>query len=413
MEIDPRLLQIGRAQHTRTTPTRTRGSPCTSTTAARSSSGPTQKYDLILFALPDSLTLVAGASSLRLESYLFTQQAMEAPRSTSTPGGAFAMYNYYRENWLVDRLALTARDAFGHEPCVDIVGGGSQAVITAGSPTADQPCATEWAGAAADTPPPATDDRPFLYLYGTGIPALYLVTARPDPGRSAWSRVALAGGPGRATGGCGPTPTCSCSAPAFLLLETKSITGFALLFGTTWVVNAIVFAGVLLAVLAAVEVTRRFRTPPLQVMYVLLFAALVLNWLVPDGLAAGPAAGAARWSPRWSLAFLPIFVANVVFAKRFTDTADGTAAFGGQPARRDGRRLPGVPVADRRLPGAADRRRAALRRRAAPVAQGGPDQQSRVKMAAIATTFHARPASGHSFGHDLPPAGPAGAGWVV
>ena len=37
---------------------------------------------------------------------------------------------------------------------------------------------------------------------------------------------------------------------AFLLLETKSVTGFALLFGTTWVVNAIVFMGVLLAVLA-------------------------------------------------------------------------------------------------------------------------------------------------------------------
>ena len=45
------------------------------------------------------------------------------------------------------------------------------------------------------------------------------------------------------------------------------MTGFALLFGTTWVVNALVFAGVLLAVLAAVEVTRRCRTPPLRLMY--------------------------------------------------------------------------------------------------------------------------------------------------
>src|SRR5438128_10690255 len=32
----------------------------------------TRRYDLILFALPDSLTLVAGQSSLRLESYLFS-----------------------------------------------------------------------------------------------------------------------------------------------------------------------------------------------------------------------------------------------------------------------------------------------------------------------------------------------------
>ena len=61
---------------------------------------------------------------------------------------------------------------------------------------------------------------------------------------------------------------------AFLLLETKSVTGFALLFGTTWVVNAIVFMGVLLAVLAAVETTRRFETPSMPVMYALLAAAL-------------------------------------------------------------------------------------------------------------------------------------------
>ena len=39
---------------------------------------------------------------------------------------------------------------------------------------------------------------------------------------------------------------------AFMLLETKSVVQFALLFGTTWFVNALVFAGVLLAVLAAV-----------------------------------------------------------------------------------------------------------------------------------------------------------------
>ena len=78
-----------------------------------------------------------------------------------------------------------------------------------------------------------------------------------------------------------------------MLLETKSVTGFALLFGTTWVVNAIVFAGVLVAVLAAVEVTRRFRTPPLPVMYAVLFGGLVLAWLVPDALAAVAAAAAA------------------------------------------------------------------------------------------------------------------------
>ncbi len=48
---------------------------------------------------------------------------------------------------------------------------------------------------------------------------------------------------------------------AFLLLETKNVVQFALLFGTTWFVNSLVFAGVLLSVYLAVEVARHVRLP--------------------------------------------------------------------------------------------------------------------------------------------------------
>ena len=78
-------------------------------------------YDLIIFALPDSMTLVAGNSQLRLESYLFTKEALETARDHLEPGGAFAMYNYYREDWLIGRLANTAAAAFGHDPCIDLL----------------------------------------------------------------------------------------------------------------------------------------------------------------------------------------------------------------------------------------------------------------------------------------------------
>ena len=71
------------------------------------------RYDLILFALPDSLTLVSGQSSLRLESYLFTREAMEVARDHLTPDGVFAMYNYYRYPWLADRLANTSKRCMG------------------------------------------------------------------------------------------------------------------------------------------------------------------------------------------------------------------------------------------------------------------------------------------------------------
>ena len=326
VEIDPVLLQLGREWH----PDRPYQDPRVTTHVndgrAFLSGHPERRYDLVLFALPDSLTLVHGASSLRLESYLFTVEAFRSVQQHLKPGGAFAMYNYYREPWLIDRLALTAQQAFGHRPCVDDVGGGlRQAVITVGLSETAQRCGTVWPGPAAATPDPATDDRPFLYLFGATIPMLYLVTIGLILAVSA-AAVAVAGG-GGAYRRMLPYADLFLLGVGFLLLNTKSVTGFALLFGTTWVVNAIVFAGVLLAVLAAVEVTRRFPTPPTRVMYLVLFAGLLLAWLVPnDWLLAMPVP--LRATVAVTIAFLPIFAANVVFAKRFTDTADGTAAFG-------------------------------------------------------------------------------------
>ena len=326
VEIDPRIQQIGEEIH----PDRPYDDPRVTVHIddGRSYLERTdRKYDLVLFALPDSLTLVSGASSLRLESYLFTREAMEAARERLAPGGAFAMYNFYREDWIVDRLARTMWEAFGHEPCVDVVGGANQAVLVAGLTPEDQTCvpgSTEVVGARIASAPAATvDDWPFLYVKDRGIPAFYLGVLLIILLGSVVS-VRAVGGPLRPMR---PYADLFCLGAAFLLLETRAVTGFALYFGTTWVVNAIVFAGVLLAVLLAVEITRRFPTPNLPVMYALLAASLALAWLVPvDWILGLPLE--LRLVVSVSLAFAPIFCANVVFAKRFADTANATAAFG-------------------------------------------------------------------------------------
>ncbi|MEU4326836.1 spermidine synthase [Nonomuraea dietziae] len=323
VEIDPKLRELGGTYH----PDHPYSDPrvTTSITDGRAYLEQTdRKYDLILFALPDSLTLVSGASSLRLESYLFTEEAMRAAREHLKPGGAFSMYNYYRESWLVDRLASTMQNAFGHKPCVDVVSqAGQQAVITAGLTPDAQRCGPEWAGAVAGTPAPTGDDRPFLYLKDSTIPSLYIITLGLILIVSLLAVRVVAGPFARMR----PYADLFLLGVGFLLLETKSVTGFALLFGTTWVVNAIVFAGVLVAVLAAVEVTRRFRTPPLPVMYGVLFAGLVLAWLVPNTWLLGLPVPV-RVVAAVTVAFLPIFAANVVFAKRFSESADATTSFG-------------------------------------------------------------------------------------
>jgi len=118
-----------------------------------------------------------------------------------------------------------------------------------------------------------------------------------------------------------------CMGVAFLLLETKHIVQFALLFGTTWLVNALVFIGVLLSVLLAIAVTRRVTITRPVLLYPALFAALALAWLVP-GSALLDLPIVPRFVAAVTLAFLPIFTANLIFARRFKDTADSTAAFG-------------------------------------------------------------------------------------
>jgi spermidine synthase len=338
VEIDPTLLRFGR-QHN---PDRAYDDPRVSAhvddgRAFLERTG--KKYDLIIFALPDSLTLVSGASSLRLESYLFTKQAMRSARAHLAAGGAFSMYNFYRQQWLVDRLAGTLDDVFGHPPCLFAAPEATAlAVMTAGLRTEDQSCTTTWARPAA-TPPPATDDKPFLYLKNSTVPSLYravlLLMLLGSVLAIGFVLVANAGAGAPGAGrrlrgqlrGMWSYRDLFLLGAAFLLMETKSVTGFALLFGTTWVVNSLVFAGVLIAVLAAVEVTQRVRTPPLPVMYGVLIAGLALSWLVP-----------ASWllsldvPVRAVLAvvinFLPIFAANIIFAKRFAATADAPLAFG-------------------------------------------------------------------------------------
>jgi SAM-dependent methyltransferase len=320
VDIDPRIVQIGQERN----PDHAYQDPRVSVhiNDGRAFLETTDtKYDLILFALPDSLALVNGASQIRLESFLFTAEAIQSAKDHLKPDGAFAMYNYYRDNWLIDRLAGTVQTAFGHVPCVDLLGG-AQAVITAALDQANQSCASAYKPS-GEVVAPATDDRPFLYFKGGAIPAMYLWVLA---GILLISLIAVRafGGPFRTMR---PYADLFFMGAAFMLLETKNVATFALLFGTTWLVNAMVFAGVLIIVLAAVETTRKFRTPPLPVVYGGVALALLLAWIVkPDWILALP-----FW-PRLVvailLAFLPIYLANVAFSKRFKDSGDSQTAFG-------------------------------------------------------------------------------------
>ncbi len=280
-----------------------------------------KKYNLIEFALPDSLVALTGQSALRLESYLLTEQSLAVARTRLAPGGTFAMYNYYAP-FLFNRYATTLSAVYHRDPCAEVgppLGGRRLSVLTI-RPSGPVPnCATYWHGARVT---PATDDHPFPYLPGRSIPGPLLLLL----GAILLGSLLLVRAGGGQFGQMRGYVDLAFMGAAFLLLETKNVVQFALLFGATWFVNALVFAGVLLAVYLAVETASRVALPRPAVLYAALLASLVLSWVVPQAsLLSLPMVP--RFLAGSALAFAPVFLANLVFAQRFANVETSGTAF--------------------------------------------------------------------------------------
>ena len=276
-------------------------------------------YDLIVFALPDSLALTSSFANLRLESYLFTKESFAAARSHLSPNGVLVLYNYYREPWIVHKIAGMLTDAFGGQaPYGQLYKSTSAAVLMDGPRLRELPSSlyrahTITRQAGVDD---ATDDWPFLYLKDHTVPTIYLqgvavalviavLAVLLSAGRSALQRFDAA---------------LFFTGLAFLLLESKSIVNFSLLFGVTWLVNALVIIGILGTVLLANWINARSRLRlDIRLLYVGLAAALALNLLLPFHTLLVPNL-ALRYVLGCAVLFSPIFMANLIFGRLFGDT---------------------------------------------------------------------------------------------
>jgi hypothetical protein len=173
-------------------------------------------------------------------------------------------------------------------------------------------------------PRPATDDWPFLYLRVPGVAPYYLAAL------AFILLLAGAGVVGAARAARTPlrrfSPHFFVLGTAFLLLETKSLVAFSLLFGTTWLVNALAFFAILVSVLLAILVNNRLRPRRPEPLYLALLAALALAYLVPvDALLIDPPE--LRYALAAAIAFAPVFVANLIFTYSFADTKSADMAF--------------------------------------------------------------------------------------
>jgi hypothetical protein len=329
VEIDPAIQQLGIDSH----PNHPYQDPRVTryTNDGRAFLRSTDKhYDLVIFALPDSLTLVSSTANIRLESFLFTEQSFESVRDHLAPDGVFVLYNYYREEWLISKIAAMLDETFDSPPIVQLYD--ARKGIFAAGPLIDSlqggppPGDTVGAVPAVGDPEPkaATDDWPFLYLRTPFIAPHYLA------GLGFALLMALLGMLGAArVGGTSVrriSPHFFVLGTAFLLLETRSLVSFSLLFGSTWLVNALAFFAILASVLLAILVNSRLRIRRAGVLYGLLFVALAIAFaLPPESLLIDPPW--LRYLLAGVVAFAPVFLANLVFTYSFRDTRTADMAF--------------------------------------------------------------------------------------
>jgi SAM-dependent methyltransferase len=376
VEIDPVINALGRRDH----PDRPFDDPRVSIHLddGRSFVRNTGKtYDLIVYALVDSLVLHSGYSSIRLESFLFTEQAFRDVKAKLKPGGVFALYNFYRQGWVVGRLAKMAEKVFGTKPVVislpyrervapsDNLGGHFNLLLV-GDSTASRaeairqtleerksfwlsnvPSLNKTINAYGPESPPRkdtdahvwckiaptavetagigllpTDDWPSLYLREAAIPALNL------RGMVIMGVISLAillfFAPVRRAR---PNGQMFSLGAGFMLLETKGVVHMALLFGSTWVVNSIVFFAILVMILLSNLYVLLVRPRKMWPYYALLLASLLVNTYVPmDYFLSLP--GASRVIASCAIIFVPIFFAGVIFAAAFRDSRQPDVDFG-------------------------------------------------------------------------------------
>jgi hypothetical protein len=322
IEIDPAIQLVGKLNHPEKPYSDARVQ--TVINDARSFLRTTdESFDLVVYGLLDSHTLLSHGSSVRLDSFVYTVEGLREARARLKSDGVISLSFAVPSNALGRKIYLMLQQAFDGRPPVCLKANYDGSIIFIESNDKNwtlPPKMVEDAGFKdvtdffadpslhADV---STDDWPFFYMPQRVYPVSYLIMAfqilalslfvvvnfvRERPNFSHVSFFFLGAG--------------------FMLIETKGITELGLTFGNTWQVIGIVIAGILtMAFLGNCMVQwldiRRPSAP-----YLFLFAALGLGWYI--AISGGFASTALGRLETTIVLTLPLLFSGIVFSTLLT-----------------------------------------------------------------------------------------------
>ena len=332
VEIDPAILYFGKLYHPEQPYADPRVTAVVNDARTFLRSTP-NTYDLIVYGLLDSHTLLSHTSSVRLDSYVYTVEALREARARLAPGGVLSLTFAVISPELGRKIYLMMQEAFDGRPPVTIDAQYETAVIFAQSKEGDlrlDPtllASTGFMERSAFFADPtlradvSTDDWPFFYmpqrvyprsyLWGVGLVLvlsllLYAGFVGARPSRDAWPFFFLGAG--------------------FMLVETKGITELGLAFGNTWQVIGIVIGAILVMAWLAnwLAARRPVRRPWVPWVLLLVSVALGLVFVRTGGM---DSTGAGRWVAVLLLT-CPLFFSGLVFSTLLSKATEASAALG-------------------------------------------------------------------------------------
>jgi spermidine synthase len=325
VEIDPVVLQIGRALHPQRPYSDPRVVAVNNDARNYFERSGNEQFDVVCFGLLDSHTMFSSMSTLRLDNYVYTVEALRAAWKHVAPGGVMTiMFGVFHTPFIADRIMANLREATGERPvALAFAGGATQTFIlakgfdvlpsVAGGTTASKPIR------------PSTDDWPFLYIRPGVFPSGYLAVL-------ACIAVVAVIGAGAVFGRTLFTAVRFDAAmfllgAGFLLVETRGVTDLSLLFGSTWIVNAAVFGGVLAIAWIANLFIKRLAVRTTIWFFVPLFGALAASFFIrPAMLLSMPMLADGATGALMNA--LPIGFAGLLFSSLLAASRDPAGALG-------------------------------------------------------------------------------------
>ena len=312
VEIDPAILSLGRKFH----PERPYSDPrvhAINDDARSFLRNTDRRYDLVLFGLLDSHTMLGSNSQVRLDSFMYTVEALRDARAHLKPDGMVVLSFSVITPQLGAKLYRMLDEAFdGQSPLVFLSGYDFGTLFVSGAtssiPNPGQlaPLRIKRYGEIHQDVDVSTDDWPFFYMPHRRYPlssvvlvACLLATAFLAmrvtlPGQSVldWHFFLLGTG--------------------FMLVETKGITELGLALGNTSRVLLTVIAGVLLMAYLANVLAAHSPLPFRKLAYAGLAISLLAGYFFSPGrLALSQYLGA---SVSAILLVIPVLFSGLVFS---------------------------------------------------------------------------------------------------